>query len=232
MSYTLKDLKFDIKTFVAKHPTLYPLYWIYPKFRHRLVAENTEICIEGFPRSGNTFAFHTFKYFNPEVLTAHHVHAPVQISKAINNKIPCILMIRNPLDTIASLIIVDNDLKIETALKHYISFYKRVLKYKEDIIIADISTINNEFDKLINKINLDFNKSYNSKSLSQELIKDIKEIVKLQNKKANNPDNLVAIPTYSKDSLKVQIKPNILKNNLYSKAVRIFNVIDKLKVKF
>lgn len=222
--YTVKDLKFDFKTFVNKRPFLYPVYRIYPKFRQRLVTKNTDICIEGFPRSGNTFAVHTFKYFNPDAQVAHHIHAPVQFFQAVKLKIPCLIMVRNPLDTIASVVVVDRSLSIEAALNHYISYYKMLINFKESeyIILADIEIINKMFDQLMSSINKRFNKSFNSVALNMENKAEIANIVKYQNKKANNPKNLVAIPNKKKEKLKDKIKPKVIDNYLYSDAEQLY----------
>jgi len=228
--FSIKDLKFDFKTYVGKHPSLYFLYGLYPKFKHRIVRKNTDICIEGFPRSGNTFTYHAFKYFNPDLVIGHHIHAPVQPYLAQKFNIPCLIMIRHPLNSAASLIIVDNKLSIDSALKHYIHYYEELIKYSDHIFLADINTIVNSFDKIVDKINSECNKKFKYKAISKDKEKEIKQIVEKQNEKGKNPQNLVAIPSNRKEQLKKQIKPEIRDNQLYPRAIEAFNQLDRIKI--
>src|SRR5690606_7043317 len=113
---------------VGKYKFLYFIYRFYPKFNNRIVTKETLLCIEGFPRSGNTFCYHVFKLFNPNVKVAHHIHSPVQIYLSNKYQLPCLIMIRNPLDSVSSIVIVDGKLSITTALRYYIFYYKELLK--------------------------------------------------------------------------------------------------------
>ena len=69
-----------------------------PKFRDVIARSETDIVIEGFPRSANTFAVAAFQYAQRRPLTiARHTHAPAQIMLASRANIPCLVLIKFPL---------------------------------------------------------------------------------------------------------------------------------------
>ena len=84
--YNLKNL---LRNFLGKSPFLfYLIYSVYPvknKNLDLLTNLNTQLVIEGFPRSANTFAVITFWHLQPKkVIVAHHQHVPAQIIRAVN----------------------------------------------------------------------------------------------------------------------------------------------------
>ncbi|MEM7312185.1 MAG: hypothetical protein AAF497_03440, partial [Planctomycetota bacterium] len=68
-----------------------------------MIRRNTDIVIEGFWRCGNHFATSAFISAQPQpVRVAHHFHAPAQLVAAAKWGVPGILLIRNPIDVVAS----------------------------------------------------------------------------------------------------------------------------------
>ena len=61
IEYLVKDIKCYIKIYFGKYKVLYFLQPFYPRFKNRITKKDTDICIEGFPFSGNTFCYHAFK---------------------------------------------------------------------------------------------------------------------------------------------------------------------------
>ena len=55
----------------------------------------TDICIDGYPRSANSFTVRMFRKANPEAVIAHHTHSVANIKKAIECGIPVVVLIRN-----------------------------------------------------------------------------------------------------------------------------------------
>ncbi len=43
----------------------------------------TDICIDGYPRSANSFSVRMFQQANPDTHIAHHTHSIANIQKAI-----------------------------------------------------------------------------------------------------------------------------------------------------
>ncbi len=57
LKYKRIEISFPLRSFFGKYPLLfYFLYGLLPKNRMLSVNRNTQLVIEGFPRSANTFA--------------------------------------------------------------------------------------------------------------------------------------------------------------------------------
>lgn len=82
MNRLMKNLRYATRTTLGRHELLFPLLATFPTCRSRMVDADTEICIEGFPRSVNTSALHAFQLWNPASRAAHHLHVPMQVVRA------------------------------------------------------------------------------------------------------------------------------------------------------
>ena len=102
------------------------------RFRKVMVHENTDICIEGFPRSANSFAVRAFPIANPNIKVSSHIHVTMQIIKAVNLSIPVLFLLRDPLDSLSSLLIVDPALSQNFALWSWLNLHKQILTVKEE----------------------------------------------------------------------------------------------------
>src|SRR5829696_5842518 len=95
------------RRYVGRHPVLYyNFYRLGSSHRNLLVDRSPQIIIEGFPRSGNTFAVVAFQQAQREsVRVAHHLHMPAQVVLAAQWGIPTLLLARKPTDAVLSLVI-------------------------------------------------------------------------------------------------------------------------------
>lgn len=62
----------------------------------RFVTPSSELVIDGFPRSANTWIYYNVQAAFPEVRIAHHVHSWQQFMFARLFRVPSILVVRNP----------------------------------------------------------------------------------------------------------------------------------------
>jgi hypothetical protein len=70
------------RRYIGRHP-FYNFYRLRPSYRDLLVDRRTQIVIEGFPRSGNTFAVVALQQAQREsVRVARHLHMPEQVIRA------------------------------------------------------------------------------------------------------------------------------------------------------
>src|SRR5919112_6338070 len=101
---TKADARVWARRYVGRHPFLfYNFYRLKPTYRDLLVDRKTQIVIEGFPRSGNTFAVVAFQQAQREsVRVAHHLHMPAQVIRAAKWGIPTLLLARKPTDAALS----------------------------------------------------------------------------------------------------------------------------------
>ncbi|MFK7921331.1 MAG: hypothetical protein AB8H47_05215 [Bacteroidia bacterium] len=94
------------------------------------------LCIEGFPRSANTYSVLLVEKFATEELSiAHHLHLPVQMKRAVQDGVPAVLLIREPMAAITSLLLREEKVSIWSAFHWYNSFHESLIPIKDQLII-------------------------------------------------------------------------------------------------
>ncbi len=151
------NLKHALRNIIGQYPWLYfSTYGLKPKNKRLGVAETTELVIEGFPRSANTFAIAAFESHSVPLAMAHHLHVPAQIIRGVKLGKPCIVLIREPKAAVASLLIRQPELDARQALSTYIAFYKPLKKFKADVIVATFEEVTTDYAAVIDKVNKRF----------------------------------------------------------------------------
>lgn len=142
--HIFKNLKFLIKQIVGQNFLVLKVFinLLNIKKKYNLVNNSTDIVIEGFPRSGNTFATACFASANSNSNIARHHHCISQLKEGLKRKIPTIALIRSPRDSIISFLIRRPEIKASFVINEYLVFYNYVKSYYDSLLII-------EFDKLI-----------------------------------------------------------------------------------
>jgi hypothetical protein len=121
------------------------------------VSKSTELVIEAFPRSGNTFAVVALSLAQENQLRlAHHCHAPAQIIHATRLRKPALLIIRNPSDAVLSFVIRHPEISLEVSLKAWISFHSRVLPHLRNVVVAHFNQVTTNLGDVTARINNKF----------------------------------------------------------------------------
>jgi hypothetical protein len=179
--------------------------------------DKTDLVLEGFPRSGNTFSVDFIRYLNKgrNLVIAHHTHNKQNLLLGIALIIPTVVLIRNPLDAISSYMIYSGN-NVEMALKKYSDFYEGLLIHEENILFV-------KFDDVVTNMNLVIEKINSKFSLNLMITKDLandNEIVKnmdRQRAKKTRTESeyikTVGAPTKERELLKNTIGPEV-KNHI------------------
>ena len=168
---------FPLRMSLGCYPWLfYSLYSLVPINRQLAVSPTTELVIEGFPRSANTFAVLAFEHFQSRrVNIAHHMHVPAQIIRAAYWQIPILVLVRKPQDAIASYVMRKSQLSLEDALKCYIRFYTVVLQYAESYVTASFEEVTSNFSAVVERINQKFETKFLASTPTGEDLEEIFE---------------------------------------------------------
>ena len=129
----------------------------------RLVTRDTQLVIEGFPRSGNSFARRAFVLaqngsFDTKRI-AHHVHVPAQVVQAARWQIPTLVLIRRPRDAVLSFALWD-PISVDQAIRYYLSFYETVEEYRDAFVLGLFEEITEDFGLVIKRINDKFGTTF------------------------------------------------------------------------
>jgi len=176
MITTLKDralqAKFELRTHCAATPWLAPLHqvtvwWTQWKMRGYIdtrecqVLSDTELVIDGFQGSGNSFATEAFKFCQKRpVRLAHHLHAPAQIIKAVRQGVPVLVTLRDPSDAVVSLVSRWPYVGLGQGLRAYIRFYEPLTVYLDDMVVSPFPMTTGPIDRVFEVINERFECSF------------------------------------------------------------------------
>ena len=150
---------YELKTLVAPYPALaLPI----ARRRHGVpLAADTEIVIEGFPRTGTTFAEKAFSLSQGRpVRMACHVHAPAQLIGAARRGVPAVAVVRPPEETVLSFVIRHSHIPIRQALRGYIRFHEPLVPYRDRLVVAPFSEVTSDFGLTIRRVNERFGTSF------------------------------------------------------------------------
>jgi hypothetical protein len=148
----------------------FPLYRPRSAFDSLLVTESTDVCIEGFPRSANSFAVGAFRHAQPQSIEiAHHTHVPANAMRACEWDIPTLILIRAPYDAIVSRIALDKEARrvgqavesprqrvsFATWLQAWHSFYRVLVPYRdqERLLAVPFAAAIQDMGQVIKKMN-------------------------------------------------------------------------------
>ncbi len=205
----LDSFRYRLRAFTSKYPFLFcPLYSLVSEDRKHMVRKNTELVIEGFPRSANTFTVVAFQYAqNQSILLAHHVHSQAQVLRGVALRVPVCVLIRDPIDAVRSLIIRHPHISLKMGLKTYIDFYKDIYPLRDDYIIATFENVTNDFGKVVEKINEKFGTKFVPFKHTDKAVKEIFEKIELISKsRGPSTEEYMERPSRKKEKLKNNIK--------------------------
>jgi hypothetical protein len=173
---TRQSAAWSIRTWWAGHGT----YVTYCRYRHPLnvIDEATEIVIEAFPRSANTFATVAFQLSQPApVRVAHHLHAPAQVVEAVRRGIPALVPVRRPRDAVVSQVIRSPGLTLASVLAGYVRFHERLLPVKTGCHVATFEQVTGDFGAVIDALNSRFGTDFGTFPHSPESVAEVYRMI-------------------------------------------------------
>lgn len=206
---TLRSTYLKLRWWLGKHePTLYFIL-LRKDLAYLLVSKTSDIVIEGYPRSGNSFAETAFLFSqgDTQVQIASHLHLPAHVARAVRLKKPCLVLIRNPIEAIASFLAYHGgNYPVPQAIKEYIDFYKLVYQKKDQVLVAPFDLVRTNFGEVMVQLNERFNCSFevfeHTAENEESCFKLITQEAKRKYEGSTNLINRTAKPTPERQLLK------------------------------
>ena len=127
----------------------------------RRITDHTEIVIEGFPRSGNTFAaFALEEAEGRDVDVSSHVHVPAQVKLAVKLAKPTLLVVRDPMGTLTSLLTAAPHVRFESAIREYIHHHRELVPFRSGYVIGTFEKTTTDFSSVIDAVNQRFGTTF------------------------------------------------------------------------
>lgn len=152
-----------LRTRVFEYPAVY-----LPIARHRhpgpspqVVSSATQLVIDGYFRSANTFAVYAFQLCQDKpVRLAHHLHAPAQFIAAARTGTPALLLIREPEGAVLSELLYEPQVALPDALMQYIRFYRCLRPYLDSLVVGEFEQVTRDYGAVIRRLNTRFGTSF------------------------------------------------------------------------
>jgi len=127
------------KVKVGRSPTVLQRVGRSRSFNNKQVVSNkSDLVVEGFPRSGNTYICGAIEVANRGRLSvASHFHVAGQLRLAEKLGKPCVIVIREPIDALSSTMVYHRWLSPTAALIWYVDFYEAALSCESPIYVAE-----------------------------------------------------------------------------------------------
>lgn len=125
------------------------------------VTGRTALVIEGFPRCANTYAYTAFWIANGRDLEiAHHTHAASAVVLGARRRLPVVVLVRPPLEAVASWLVFRPELTAREALAAYLRFYRAALRVRDRVVVAPFDVVVGDFSQVIEAVNRRFGTSF------------------------------------------------------------------------
>lgn len=200
--------RYQMRRFAAKRPRLFfPLYGLARDNRRLMIGGDTELVIEGFPRSGNTFTVVAFEMAqrNP-VRIAHHLHAQAQVMRAAERNIPTVVLIRRPADAVRSLVVRHPHIPLGLGLEVYAEFYSDIHYARNRFLVATFDDVTRDLAAVTERVNRRFGTNFGLFRHSEENLKEVFDRIERINTIVDGgSEAAVARPSAAKDRAKTAL---------------------------
>ena len=162
------------------------------RYGDRVLGPGTDILIEGYPRSANTFAVSAFELAQERPVTvAHHLHVAAHVVAAVEAGVPVILLVRRPEDAIASVIARKPGVAPELAARTYLRFYEGVREVLDGCVVAEFGDVVGDFGRVTERTNRRYGTSFTPFEHTEENVTRCFARIEAQNR-ARAGGNLLA----------------------------------------
>lgn len=143
------------KNRLGNEPIFLPiLLRLTPLGTSRQITGATDIVVEGFPRSGNTFTtFALEQAAGHELTIASHVHQPCQIKLALSRGLPTVMVVRDPVSALASYLVYDRRFSIPTVIGEYCAYHRELVPYAERTLVCEFDEVTSHMSSVVSRIN-------------------------------------------------------------------------------
>jgi hypothetical protein len=203
--------RYSARAAVSSHPWPY-LPMVRGKYPGQMVDAGTELVIEAFPRSGNTFAVVAFELSQGgPVKIAHHLHAAAQVTRGVRLGKPTLVLIRDPIDAVVSHLVREPGVTPRQGLRNWVRFYRSVQAARDDVVVARFEDVTTDFGSVIDRLNERFGTSFIRFDHSRENVERCFDRIEQRNRFLFSRviESKIARPSSTRDAAKESLRPRL-----------------------
>jgi hypothetical protein len=174
--------RWEARARFAEHVAYLP----FARRRHgnAVVSADTELVIDGYPRTAGTFAVVAFHLAQPHpVRVAHHLHAPAQILRAVALGVPTLVTVREPERAVLSGIVRQPYLTIGGQLRAYTRFHRAVKRVREGVVVATFDETTTCLGGVVERVNERFGTHFAPFEHTPENVAACFELIELRSRR-------------------------------------------------
>jgi len=208
----MERLRYRVMTRLARRPAFaLPLARL--RGEGELVAEDTDLLIESFPRSASSFALAAFNLAQEpaRLKVAHHTHAPGHVIAAIRLGVPALVLVRDPEGAAVSSMIRHPGRTFGGVLHGYLDFHEPLLPHRGDLVIGTFAeVVGGDVGRITRRVNARFGTAFAEFEPTEENVarcmREIDEDWRERRGGGEHLERIVARPSAMRDGLKGEIR--------------------------
>ena len=221
MTSLVTRCQYEVSTRLSDYP-------LFDRLRARSAAKRvtsqTDIVIEGFPRSANSFSVAAFQLAQPTpVEIADHLHLPLQIREGVRLNKPVIALVRTPIDAVVSLHIREPYISLRQGLLAYRVFYRSIAQLSDRFVIATFEEVTSDFGQVIERVNQRFGSNFTPFDHTSENVEQVWQKIEagqaVRKWSAQEVERKATYPVEGRKSIAAELKDE-LQSSRYQSAVR------------
>ena len=203
------------KNALGHDPVFLPiLLRLTPLGTSRQITDHTELVIEGFPRSGNTFTVFCLQdVAQNQLLLSSHVHHPSQLKLAVDRGVPTVLVVREPVAALSSYLTFGQHGRPADVFREYYLYHRELIPYADRVLILDFEEIISDMPAIIERINHRFSMVLPPFDQSPENVARLFEEIARQHQLVHprlEPDYVVPRPTMARREINERHRRELL----------------------
>lgn len=149
----LDNAAYAAKTIIGVRPNLG--VWITRIRRpHLAFRADTDVVIEGFPKSANAFVAHAFAAAQPQQpRVAHTTHVAGQVIAACRRGVPALVLVRTPAQAVSRLALVRPHISLASLLRGWIRFYEPLLPWRSRFALGPFTAVTGDLGVVMTSMN-------------------------------------------------------------------------------
>lgn len=214
----------EARTNIKKTPWTWKLVRRFGFSAHGVAATpRTDICIEGFESSANSYTLNIIRHLTDDPEIAHHTHVAANVKLAQRYTVPTLILYRHPRDAIASLVSRFRPDLYEAVIS-YITFYKEILPYIEDVLLISFEEATQDTENMIKKVKNKLGVSIKDYESFGEIDREVRK--EMREWQRNNKDPYTTpLPTEERESVKKRMKKRVKKLDNYEFLLEVYREV-------
>jgi len=204
-----------------------------PKIPQEYFGRGFDLCIAGYPRSGNTYAVNLVHHTQKRRMRiASHSHCPPLIKYLVANGVPSCLLIREPQDAAISWAICQA-CTLDEALEFYVLFHRLLWPLRDRMVVArfeiTIFKLGKVFETLNERFEMDLNCAFDQGALDRQIFDSLEKADRLMEK----TEAMIARPSEFRKLMKRRLERESARSStraLMDRAQRLYERFAELSV--